>query len=102
MSDTGRYYIADEKTGRVFCVEPIGNSSGHHQIWGDVDPASKTIGGNYGEKYKGAINKEDSIITEENGFTNIATLKSGQSPKDYINLLLREIEHYNNNLPSKK
>jgi len=90
MSNTGRYYIKDEKTGRVFFVEPIDNSSGHHQIWGDVDPASKSMGGNYGKKYKGAINKEDSIITEENGYKNIATLKPGQSPEDYIKNLLKE------------
>ena len=86
MSDTGRYYIKDEKTGRVFCVEPISNSN-HAADWGDVHHISKKLTGKYGSKYKGAICEEESII-KEGEFKNITTLKAGESPEDYINNLL--------------
>lgn len=52
MSETGRYYITDIKTGRKFCVEPIGNP---RTDWGDINPATKKVEGNYGSKYKGSI-----------------------------------------------
>ena len=82
-SETGRYYITDIKTGRKFCVEPIHNG-GNQRLWGDVDPATKKLTGSYGDG--GAIREEDSIITEENGFTNIGY---SQNPMDYIDNLLK-------------
>lgn len=85
--ENGRYYITDFKTGRKFCIEPIGN--GHAADWGDINPATKKVEGNYGEKYRGSIDEKDSIITEENGFKNIVTLKPGESPDSYIQKLLR-------------
>lgn len=86
MSDSGRYFVIDIKSGRKFCVEPIGVS---HPEWGDVDPVSKKMTGSYGEKHKGCIDESESIITEENGFKNIITLPAGESPDSYINKLLK-------------
>ena len=87
MSESGRYFVTDFKTGRKFCVEPIGNDS--HVIWGDINPATKKIEGEYGEKYKGRIDEDETIITEENGYKNIVTLQAGESPDSYISKLLR-------------
>jgi hypothetical protein len=84
-AEDGRYYVIDHKTGRKFCVEPIGDS---HIKWGDIDPATKKVEGNYGEKYIGSINEKDSIITKENGFKNILIGEIGQSPMDLINNIL--------------
>jgi len=39
--------------------------------WGDIDPATKKVTGSYGNKYKGAIKADESMITKENGFENI-------------------------------
>lgn len=90
MSNSGRYFITDIKSGRKFCVEPIGDDRNN---WGDYDPVTKKFTGNYGEKYRGSIEEEDSIITEENGFKNIVTLGVGVSPESYIeNYLLKDNE----------
>jgi hypothetical protein len=83
-SETGRYYITDTKTGRKFCVEPI--DVGGHRTWGDVDPATKKLTGDYGDK-SGAIKESESIITEENGFTDIGY---AQNPMDYVDELLKK------------
>ncbi len=80
---TGRYYIVDSKTGRKFCVEPVGNP---RTDFGDINPATGKVEGNYGMKYRGSINEEDSIITKENGFTDIGY---AQNPLDYIEKLLK-------------
>jgi hypothetical protein len=87
MSDSGRYYIIDQKTSRKFCVEPL--LEGDKTKWGDFNPATKEIEGLYGKKHIGAINREDSIITEENGFKNIIELEPGISPDSYIDELLK-------------
>ena len=62
----GRYYVTDLESGRKFCVEPIGDS---HVVWGDINPATKEIEGNYGEKYRGSIDEKDSIIISIYGYT---------------------------------
>ena len=69
MSNTGRYYV---KIGnRTFCVEPIDNTLGKdRKKWGDINPSTKEVEGNYGNKHIGAIHEDDSIITEKNGFKN--------------------------------
>jgi len=36
------------------------------------------------KKNKGSTEREDSLITKENGFKNIVTLKAGESPLAYI------------------
>ena len=89
MSDTGRYFVKDLKTGRVFCVEPISNKGNKvGGIWGDVDPVTKKTTGDYGKKHKGSVSEEDSIITEENGFKDIVLLDYSKNPNDYIDKLL--------------
>lgn len=82
----GRFYITDIKTGRKFLVEPIGNP---HVNWGDVNPATKKLEGDYGDKYRGSIDIKDSIITEENGFKNIIIGQKSQSPFDLMNNILK-------------
>jgi hypothetical protein len=89
MSATGRYWVRT-KEGRVFCVEAIDKHVGKKKLWGDMDPASKKMTGDYGSKHPGAIHPDDSIITEENGFKNIVTLPPGTSPNGYIEMLLKD------------
>lgn len=36
-------------------VEPIGN--GHPADWGDINPATKKIEGDYGQKYTGCVSE---------------------------------------------
>lgn len=71
--ETGRFLMKSRITGIIYFVEPIYN--GKTPNWGDVDPATKQITGNYGSKYTGAITKKESLITEENGFLNIGYFK---------------------------
>ncbi len=71
--ETGRFLMKSRITGIIYFVEPIYN--GKTSKWGDVDPATKQITGNYGSKYTGAITKKESLITEENGFVNIGYFK---------------------------
>ena len=84
----GREYITDLETGRKFVIEVIDNSDSNRSLWGDIDPATKTVSGNYGTKHKCGIKEEDSIIKTEDGFKNISTLGKGVSPYSYINKLL--------------
>jgi hypothetical protein len=81
MSETGRYYVTGSKSGKVYCVEPIGDA---HVVWGDVNPATKKIEGNYGEKYQGSVTEKESIITAENGYKNIFHTAIGESPESFI------------------
>ena len=87
MSDTGRFYVTTPE-GRKFVVEPIDFHIGKQKLWGDVDPATKKMVGSYGEKNRGAIHPDDSIITKENGCTNITMLGPGESPMSFIDKLL--------------
>jgi len=82
--ETGRFIVRSTRTGRTYYVEPI---MGHRVKWGDVDPATKKLTGDYGNKYTGAINEKDSLITEENGFENIRTLEPGVSPLKAIEMI---------------
>ena len=75
--ETGRFVVTSTRTGRKYFVEPIGDP---HKKWGDVDPATKKVTGNYGNKYKGSVSEKESLITEENGFDNVQTLPPGVSP----------------------
>lgn len=86
---TGRFLVTSTKTGKTYFVEAI--DSDELTKWGDYDPATKKFQTeNYGQKYKGSIKPEESMITEENGFTNIHTLGVGVSPLDYINRIDNE------------
>lgn len=81
--ETGRFIVKSIKTGKSYFVEAIDGEE--RTSWGDVDPATKKMTGNYGDKYKGSIRKDESMITKENGFDKIHTLGVGESPLDYIN-----------------
>ena len=81
--ETGRFIVNSIKTGKSYFVEVIDGDE--RTNWGDVDPATKKMTGSYGDKYKGSIRKEESMITKENGFDKIHTLGVGESPLDYIN-----------------
>jgi hypothetical protein len=83
---TGRFLVTT-KTGRKFLVEPIGWSK---TSFGDINPATKKVEGNYGDKYRGSIDAKDSVITTENGFKNIIMLGEGESPLGYIDMLEEE------------
>lgn len=86
MSTSGRYYYRDSRSGRLFCVEPI---SARDQKREDVTWSSGGIDAVGG----GSIREEDSIITPENGFTNITRLPPGVSPDMFIEALIRgEVE----------
>lgn len=78
---SGRFIVISKTTGIKYFVEPVGNVKTR---WGDVDPATKKVTGKYGQKYRGSIDESESIITDENGFKNIVTLKPGESPLTYI------------------
>jgi len=82
--NTGRYVVVDNETGRKFVVEPIGNP---RTDFGDINPATGKVEGDYGSKYRGSIDEKDSIITEENGFKNIGY---SQNPLDLIAKLLKK------------
>ena len=88
MSTSGRFYV--KRGGRTFVVEPIDNSEGKGKPkWGNLNPATGKIEGDYGDKNRGSIHEDDSIITEENGFKNIVTLGKGESPLGYIDSLIK-------------
>ena len=81
--ETGRFIVKSNKTGRTYFVEVIDGDE--RTLWGDYNPATKKFEtSNYG-KYKGSIKPEESMITEENGFTKIHNLQPGESPLEYIN-----------------
>lgn len=81
--ETGRFIVKSIKTGKSYFVEVIDGDE--RTNWGDVDPVTKKMTGSYGDKYKGSIRKEESMITKENGFDKIHILGVGESPLDYIN-----------------
>ena len=81
--ETGRFIVKSIKTGISYFVEVIDGDE--RTNWGDVDPVTKKMTGSYGDKYKGSIRKEESMITKENGFDKIHILGVGESPLDYIN-----------------
>jgi hypothetical protein len=88
--DTGRFVVKSLRTGRTYYVEPI--DGGERIDWGDLNPATKKIEGDYGSKHKGSVKESESLITEENGFSNIKTLPPGYSPLEYIEELDKKYE----------
>jgi len=68
--ETGREIVFFPETGKKYYVEYI-QPRGHKSNWGDVNPATGKVTGDYGNKTKGTILAEDSLITKENGFDNI-------------------------------
>jgi hypothetical protein len=88
-AQSGRYFVHSGRTGKIYCVEPLDSRHEDREAssWGDIDPATKTVTGSYGNKYKGSIDPSESVITESNGFTNIVELAAGTSPNGYIEML---------------
>lgn len=72
--ETGKHIVTSLRTGKKYYVEPIGNG---RSDWGDVDPATGKLTGNYGSKYTGSVTEDKSVITTENGFATIMTISSG-------------------------
>lgn len=87
--DTGRFVIISLKTNKRYIIEPIHNNK--TLGWGDVNVVTKNTEGAYGTKYKGSIDIDESIITEENGCTNISFTKIGESPYSYIEQLEKNL-----------
>lgn len=80
--DTGRFIVTSIKTGKQYFVEAIGDP---HIEWGSLDQSSGKLMVKKGwKKNKGSIEKDESLITEGNGFKNICTLNPGESPFEYI------------------
>lgn len=84
--NTGRFIVTSHRTGRTYAVEPIIGK--HTPKWGSLDPATGNLMHKKGDgKYKGGIEKDESLITEENGFQNIQLLDIGVSPLQAIDLI---------------
>jgi hypothetical protein len=76
--ETGRFIYTYQRTGKVYAVEPIGNTKTE---WGSIDPATGNLMNKKGhDKYRGSVDAKDSLITAENGFKNIVMLDVGTSP----------------------
>jgi hypothetical protein len=86
--ETGRFIVKSLKTGKSYYVETL--DEGGRNDWGDVDPVTKKLTGSYGDKYKGSIRPEQSMITKKNGFEKIHNLGPGESPLDFINRIDEE------------
>jgi len=82
---TGRFLYKSSRTGRTYFIEPQGDP---HIEWGSVDQSSGKMNVKKGWKRNmGSTEKEDSLITQENGFKNITILRPGESPLGYIRRL---------------
>lgn len=86
-AETGRFLV--KKAGRTFLVEPL-TPRNTQTGWGDVNPATGKVEGNYGDKYKGSIEMSESLITEDNGFKNIVVTKVGVSPASVIDNIINQ------------
>ena len=83
--DSGRFIVTSKRTGKEYFVEPIGDP---HVEWGSVDQASGKLNVKKGwKKNKGSIEKDESLISKENGFDKVHNLKPGESPLVYIDRL---------------
>lgn len=72
------------KSGRKFCVEAIGDV---YTDWGNVTFGEKKGLEKVSSKGTNTLQAEDSIISKENGYKNIAWLAPGTSPFGYIDAL---------------
>ena len=78
-SETGRFTVTSQRTGKAYVVEPIGND--RTADWGSINPATGEFMVKKGwGKYTGAIDESESIITKENGFEDIHYTAIGESP----------------------
>jgi len=80
--ETGRFIVKSKISGRTYFIEPQGDP---HVEWGSVDQSTGKMNVKKGwKKNKGSTDREDTLITKDNGFENIITLKAGESPIKYI------------------
>ena len=85
-SDTGRYFVISERTGKKYLIEPIGN--GRTADWGSVDPATGDLMVKKGwGKHTGSVEESESVITKENGFEKIHYTGVGGSPSSLVEQL---------------
>lgn len=82
--ETGRFVVTSQRTGKTYYVEPI---AGSKVAWGDMDPATKKLSGSYGKKYTGAVEKSESVVKLENGFSKVHELEPGVSPLHAIDVI---------------
>ena len=83
--ETGRHIVTSFRTGKKYYVEPIGN--GRTADWGSYNPSTGNIENKKGTgKYTGSVREEESVVTEENGFSKIHMVESG-SPYSIIDEL---------------
>lgn len=80
---TGRFTVTSSKTGVTYLVEPIGWPK---TKFGDINPATKKVEGNYGSKYRGSIDEDQSLIDNEKCH-KVYELSVGVSPLEYIERL---------------
>lgn len=86
--DTGRFIVYSFRTGKRYCVEPIGDGRGGD--WGSENPATKVIEHKKGDgKHKGSVTEKESLITVKNGFKpeHIHQTDKGESVMGYIDEL---------------
>jgi hypothetical protein len=68
--ETGRLYVTSYRTGKIYFVEPIGPD--RSADWGSYNPSTGNVEHKKGfDKFRGAIDEKDSLITKENGFEEI-------------------------------
>lgn len=81
--DTGRFIVTSFRTGKSYCVEPIGPDRAAD--WGSYNPGTGKIENKKGfDKHRGAIDEKNSLITKENGFEKIEYSGIGGSPFSII------------------
>lgn len=71
--ETGRFIVKSSVTGITYFIEPL--YTGKTATWGDLNPATKQLEGNYGSKSTGAVKERESLLKEENGFVNVGYFK---------------------------
>lgn len=69
---TGRFIVKSLKTGRTYYIEPI--DSNNRSDWGDLDPVTKKMTGNYGTKYKGSIKLKNHLLLKRMDLLKSITL----------------------------
>lgn len=84
--DSGRFIVESYRTGKVYFIEPIGPD--RSADWGSYNPSTGIIENKKGfDKHRGSIEEKDSLITKENGFSEITYSGIGCSPFSVIDQL---------------
>lgn len=96
--ETGRQMEVSYKTGIRYYIEPLGN--GRPADWGSYNPSTGNIENKKGfGKCTGSVLPSESIVTEDNGFKNVAELGIGTSYRSEIDK--RDAIHYANGVRPK-